>query len=55
VRLCEKCRCSARDQFELFRESVKKDSKLPVIMGRGMIACKTPALQEWWDGKRHHK
>jgi hypothetical protein len=20
-----------------------------------MIACNTPALQEWWDGKKHHK
>ena len=19
-----------------------------------MIACTTPALQEWWDGKKHH-
>ena len=37
-----------------FRESVKKDSKAPVIVGRGMIACNTPALQEWWDGKPHH-
>ena len=34
-----------------FRESVKKDPKAPVIVGRGMIACNTPALQEWWDGK----
>jgi len=38
-----------------FRESVKKDPKAPVIVGRGVIACNTPALQEWWDGKRHHK
>ena len=38
-----------------FRESVNKDRKAPVIMGRGMIACNTPALQEWWDGKRHHR
>ena len=37
------------------RESVNKDRKAPVIMGRGMIACNTPALQEWWDGKRHHR
>jgi len=21
------------------------------IMGRGVIACNTPALQRWWDGK----
>jgi len=38
-----------------FRESVKKDPKAPVLVGRGMIACNTPALQEWWDGKMHHK
>jgi hypothetical protein len=36
------------------RESVRSDSSAPVIWGRGMIACNTPALQEWWDGKRHH-
>jgi len=35
-----------------FRESVKKDPKAPVIVGRGMIACNTPALQDWWDGKK---
>jgi len=23
-------------------------------MGRGMIACNTPALQQWWDGKNRH-
>ena len=38
-----------------FRESVKSDSSAPVIVGRGMIACNTPALQEWWDGKKHHR
>lgn len=38
-----------------FRESVKSDSSAPVIMGRGLMACNTPALQQWWDGKRHHK
>ena len=37
------------------RESVNKDRKAPVIMGRGMIACNTPALQEWWDSKKHHR
>jgi hypothetical protein len=37
------------------RESMNKDRKAPVIMGRGMIACNTPELQEWWDGKKHHK
>jgi len=38
-----------------FRESVKKDPKAPVVVGRGLIACNTPALQQWWHGKRHHK
>ena len=38
-----------------FRESVKKDPKAPVIPGRGMIACNTSALREWWGEKRHHK
>ena len=38
-----------------FRESVKHEPKAPVIVGRGMIACNTPALQEWWDGKNHHR
>jgi hypothetical protein len=38
-----------------FRESVKKDPQAPVIVGRGVIACNTPALQEWWDGKAHHR
>jgi hypothetical protein len=36
------------------RFSVNHDSAAPVIMGRGMIACNTPALQQWWDGKRHY-
>jgi hypothetical protein len=36
-----------------FRESVKNDPEAPVIMGRS-IACNTSALQQWWDGKRHH-
>jgi len=37
------------------RESVKCDSSVPVIWGRGKIACNTPELQEWWDGQKHHK
>ena len=36
------------------RDSVKADSAAPVIWGRGRIACNTPALQQWWDGKNHH-
>jgi hypothetical protein len=38
-----------------FRESVRKDPAAPVIWGHGMIACNTPALQEWWDGKKHKR
>jgi hypothetical protein len=37
-----------------FNYSVKHDPSAPVRMGRWMIACNTPALQEWWDGKNHH-
>jgi hypothetical protein len=34
--------------------SVRHDPSASVVMGRGLIACNTPALQEWWDGKNHH-
>ena len=37
--------------LSFFRESVKKDRKAPVIVGRGMIACNTPALKEWCGGR----
>jgi hypothetical protein len=40
--------------MSFLKYSVRNDSSAPVIMGRGMIACNTPALQEWWDGKAHH-
>jgi len=36
------------------RNSVRSDYSAPVIWGRGMIACNTPDLQKWWDGKPHH-
>jgi hypothetical protein len=36
------------------RESVRNDPAAPLIWNRGMIACNTPGLQEWWDGKTHH-
>ena len=53
------CPRSAAVQLDIsesfLRESVKKDPKAPVIMGRGVIACNTPALQQWWDGKNHHR
>jgi len=31
--------------LSLFRESVKKGPQAAVIMGRGMIACSTPAFR----------
>jgi hypothetical protein len=37
-----------------FRSSVKHDAMAPVVMGPGMIACNTVALQNWWEGKNHH-
>jgi hypothetical protein len=36
------------------KDCVRSDSSAPVLMEWGMIACNTPALQAWWDGKRHH-
>ena len=36
-----------RTSVSFLRKRVKKDPKAPVIVGRGMIACNTPALQEW--------
>jgi len=38
-----------------FNYSVKHDPSAPVRMGRGMIACNTPNLQEWWDSKKHYR
>jgi len=38
-----------------FNYCVRHDPSAPVRMGRGMIACNTPDLQEWWDGKKHHR
>jgi hypothetical protein len=36
------------------KDCLRSDSSAPVLMEWGMIACNTPALQAWWDGKRHH-
>ena len=47
------CQLGISESF--FRESVKSDYSAPVIWGCGMIACNTLALQEWWDGKKHHR
>jgi len=35
--------------------SIRTDSSAPVLMEWGMLACNTPALQAWWDGKNHHR
>ena len=47
--------CQLGISISFLRYSVRTDSSAPVIMGRGMIACNTPALQEWWDGKKHQQ
>jgi len=47
--------CQLGISMSFFRYSVRQDPSAPVVMGRGMIACNTPALQEWWDGKSHHR
>jgi hypothetical protein len=46
--------CQLGISVSFLRYSVQQDSSAPVILGRGMIACNTPQLQEWWDGKKHH-
>jgi hypothetical protein len=47
--------CQLGISVSFLKYSVRKDTSAPVIMGRGFIACNTPALQEWWDGKVHHR
>jgi hypothetical protein len=47
------CQLGIRVSFLSY--SVRHDPAAPVITGRGLIACNTPALQVWWDGKRHHR
>ena len=36
------------------RKSITHDPSAPVVLGRKLITCNTPALQEWWDGKKHY-
>lgn len=45
--------CQLNISVSFLRCSIKHDPSAPVITGRGMIACNTPELQSWWDGKRH--
>ena len=47
--------CQLGISVSFLRYSVKQDSSAPVVLGRGLIACNTPALQAWWDGKNHHR
>jgi hypothetical protein len=46
--------CQLGISVSFLKYCVRQDSSAPVIMGRGLIACNTPALQEWWDSKKHH-
>jgi thiol-disulfide isomerase/thioredoxin len=43
--------CQLKISVSYFNYSVKHDPSAPVRMGRGMIACNTPSLQQWWDAK----
>jgi hypothetical protein len=47
--------CQLGISVSFLRYSVKQDSSAPVVLGRGLIACNTPALQSWRDGKNHHR
>jgi hypothetical protein len=46
--------CQLGISVSFLNDSIREDPSAPVITGRGLIACNTPALQSWWDGKRHH-
>ena len=46
--------CQLGISVSYLKYSIRQDSSAPVILGRGMIACNTPALQEWWDGKNDY-
>lgn len=46
--------CQLKISVSYLKDSVRDDPLAPVIMDRGLIACNTPDLQSWWDGKNHH-
>jgi hypothetical protein len=46
--------CQLGISVSFLKYSIRHDPSAPVIMGWGLIACNTPALQSWWHGKRHH-
>jgi hypothetical protein len=47
--------CQLGISVSFLRYNMKHDPAAPIVSGRGVIACNTPALQEWWDGKSHHR
>jgi hypothetical protein len=47
--------CQLKISVSFLKDSVRNDPSAPVIMGWGVIACNTPAFQEWWDGKNHRR
>jgi hypothetical protein len=46
--------CQLGISVSFLKDSIREDPSAPVIMGRGLIACNTPTVQSWWDGKKHH-
>jgi hypothetical protein len=46
--------CQLGISVSFLNDSIREDPSAPVITGRGLIACNTPTLQSWWDGKKHH-
>jgi hypothetical protein len=46
--------CQLKTSVSYLNFSVRNDPAAPVVIGRGLIACNTPALQEWWDSKKHY-
>jgi hypothetical protein len=46
--------CQLGISVSFLKYSIREDPSAPVIMRWGLIACNTPDLQSWWDGKKHH-
>jgi hypothetical protein len=46
--------CQLNTSVSFLKHSIRHDPSAPIVMGRGVIACNTPALQQWWNGKKHH-
>lgn len=46
--------CQLKISVNYLKRSLRDDPSAPVIVGRGLIACNTPALQQWWDSKKHY-